>query len=133
MRRKPRSNNCRKRPRPKPSPPAPTMDKRANRLAVIAGLLAAIFLTGCVTPVPNAVKAQLNLEYGRVDGHPLCLDLYPQKHPAGKLPVLLWIHGGSWLQGSKDFCPIAFMATQNLAIVSIDYRLSGTAKFPAQI
>jgi acetyl esterase/lipase len=51
----------------------------------------------------------------------------------GKLPVVVWIHGGSWNSGSKDFCPIGFMAAQNLAIVSMDYRLDTVAPFPAQL
>jgi acetyl esterase/lipase len=68
-----------------------------------------------------------------VDNTSLRLDIYSPKKDEGRLPALVWIHGGSWLEGNRDFCPIAFMATQHLTIVSIDYRLSGQAKFPAQL
>lgn len=96
-------------------------------------ILAALLLAGCVTRLPESVRRQSNIEYARVDGIPLLLDIYSPKEPRGKLPALIWIHGGSWKSGSKDFCPIGFMATQNCAIVSIDYRLSGVAPFPAQL
>ena len=90
-------------------------------------------LTGCVLRLPDTVRRVNDLEYARVNGQPLQLDLYTPKQPVGKLPVLVWIHGGSWKAGSKHFCPIGFMATQNVAVVSIDYRLSETASFPAQL
>jgi acetyl esterase/lipase len=61
------------------------------------------------------------------------LDIYRPKEITKKLPVVVWIYGGAWKSGSKDFCPIAFMATQQLAIVSINYRLDNVAPFPAQI
>lgn len=35
--------------------------------------------------------------------------------------------------GSKDWCPIAPLVTNGIAVASIEYRLSNEAKFPAQI
>ena len=90
-------------------------------------------LTGCAPSLPPTVKAVRDLEYAKVNGQSLRLDLYAPKQPAGKLPVVVWIHGGSWKSGGKAFCPIAFMAAQNLAIVSLDYRLTDVAAFPAQL
>jgi acetyl esterase/lipase len=92
-----------------------------------------LLLCGCAGRLPFSVKVQRNLEYARAGGQPLKLDIYSPKEPTGRLPVVVWIHGGSWNSGSKDFCPIGFMAAQNLAIVSIDYRLTGAAPFPAQL
>jgi len=86
---------------------------------------------GCTPFLPYSVKVQRNLEYAQVDGKPLRLDIYSPRKPMGRLPVVIWIHGGSWNSGDKNFCPIGFMAARNLAIVSIDYRLSETATFPA--
>src|SRR5580692_8033374 len=94
----------------------------------VAGLLA-----GCVQRVPKDVQAVRNIEYGRASGESLLLDIYRPRVMAKKLPVIVWIYGGAWKNGSKDFCPIAFMATQQLAIVSINYRLDSVASFPAQI
>ena len=72
-----------------------------------------------------------NLEYGRVGDRPLRLDIYLPLKPVGKVPALVWIHGGSWSSGGKDFCPINFMARSNMAIVSINYRLTDVAAFPS--
>jgi len=60
------------------------------------------------------------------------LDLYLPKTEK-KLPLIIWIHGGAWLAGSKDGgVPLAYLA-DGYAIASINYRLSQHAIFPAQI
>ena len=101
------------------------------------GLLSCSFLFaalgGCSAGLPVSVKVERNLTYAQVNGAPLHLDLYEPGQPTGKLPVVVWIHGGAWNSGSKNPCPIGFMAAHNLAIVSLDYRLTQTAPFPAQL
>jgi acetyl esterase/lipase len=50
-----------------------------------------------------------------------------------KLPLIIWIHGGAFVVGSKnDTVPLELLS-EGFAIASIDYRLSGDAKSPAQI
>jgi acetyl esterase/lipase len=100
---------------------------------VVAAILFCVLLNGCAPYLPFSVKVQRNLEYAQIGGQSLRLDIYSPRHPVGKLPVVVWIHGGAWNSGSKDFCPIGFMAAQNLAIVSMDYRLDTAAPFPAQL
>ena len=90
-------------------------------------------LCGCASWHPETVKVERDLEYAQAGGRALRLDIYSPKKTAGKVPVLVWIHGGAWNSGDKNFCPIAFMAVQNLAIVSIDYRLAPAATFPAPL
>jgi acetyl esterase/lipase len=96
-------------------------------------LLCGGLFCGCDPGVPSGVQVARNLEYGRPDGVPLRLDIYSPLNPVGKLPVVVWIHGGGWDGGDKNFCPINFMARSNVAIVSIDYRLTGVATFPAPL
>ena len=71
------------------------------------------------------------------DGNPRqMLDFYLPKEKTEKpLPVLLWIHGWAWLQGSKKNPGLAWRAFQlgPCAVVSINYRLTREAKWPAQI
>ena len=81
----------------------------------------------------RSVKVDQNIAFAQVDGRSLGLDIYSPKKTSGKLPVVVWIHGGSWNSGNKDVCPIGFMAAQNLAVVSLDYRLVPAATFPAQL
>jgi len=83
--------------------------------------------------IPPGVKRIADIEYARVDGHPLLLDIYvPEKIPR-PWPVIVWIHGGAWVSGNKDGCSIVSFSAEGYAIVSINYRLTGTAQFPAQI
>lgn len=62
------------------------------------------------------------------------LDIYI---PEGNdlMPCLVWIHGGAWLAGSKDglAAEIDTLLDHGYVVVSIGYRLSSEAIFPAQI
>ncbi|MEW6306039.1 MAG: alpha/beta hydrolase [Verrucomicrobiota bacterium] len=106
-----------------------------SRLVLLAAL--AVSLTGCTTIVKHKVLARVetvrDIEYAQAEGHSLKLDLYRPREFSGRLPVVIWIHGGAWRNGSKDNCPIDFLAARGLAVVSLDYRLSNVATFPAQI
>jgi acetyl esterase/lipase len=101
------------------------------RLSIM--IVLAISLGGCSGRLPSTVQVTRDLEYAQTAGQSLKLDIYSPKISTRKLPVVVWIHGGSWNSGSKDPCPIGFMAASNYAIVSIDYRLSEVASFPAQL
>lgn len=61
------------------------------------------------------------------------LDLYLPKEKGAARPLVIWIHGGAWLNGSKDHCPAAPLFKEGYAVASINYRLSQHAIFPAQI
>ncbi len=75
----------------------------------------------------------LDLPYAEVDGRSLLLDLYVPPQRDAPLPVIVWVHGGAWLAGSKSGGPAIRMAERGYAVASVSYRLSGEAKFPAQI
>lgn len=58
--------------------------------------------------------------------------------PAGcagssRLPLVVWIHGDTWRDGSKADCPIDWLTDQGYAVASVGYRLSDAATFPAQL
>jgi acetyl esterase/lipase len=62
------------------------------------------------------------------------LDLYlPDSASPQPFPLVIWIHGGAWRQGSKDRCPARFLLQEGFAVASINYRLSQHAIYPAQI
>ena len=76
------------------------------------------------------VKVLRDLQYVE-DGHERHrLDLYLPEKAEGRLPVVVWIHGGAWMAGSKEGCPAAPFASQGCAVASINYRLSQHAVFP---
>jgi len=82
-----------------------------------------------------SVQAQQNLTYAVVDSDPLLLDLYLPANTKSPVPLIIWIHGGGWKGGSKENClPLRLGFTERgYAVASINYRLTGTASFPAQI
>ena len=87
--------------------------------------------------LPDNVVMEPDLEYGRAGERSLKLDLLRPKDQGDKvLPVVVAIHGGGWQGGSKEaFRGLAasFAATGNYAAVSVGYRLTGEAIWPAQI
>jgi acetyl esterase/lipase len=63
---------------------------------------------------------------------PLLLDLVVPE-TGTPAPVVVWLHGGGWWTGDRTLAPNLeqFAAETGLAFVSLDYRLSGEATFPA--
>jgi acetyl esterase/lipase len=60
------------------------------------------------------------------------LDLRLPADPKGA-PVVLWIHGGGWLAGSKENPPISGLTAKGYVVASMNYRYSTQAPFPAQL
>jgi acetyl esterase/lipase len=85
------------------------------------------------TRAPEGCTVVRDIVYARAPGKDLTLDIYRPDNATGKLPVIVWVHGGGWQSGSKDRCPAAPLARDGYAVVSINYRLSHEAIFPAQI
>jgi acetyl esterase/lipase len=63
------------------------------------------------------------------------LDLYIPNEGTGPFPVIIEIHGGGFIMGSKsgDISPMLEGVKRGYAVASINYRLSGEALFPAAI
>lgn len=47
-------------------------------------------------------------------------------------PLVVWVHGGGWKGGDKKGGPFRALLNSGFAVASINYRLSGEAKWPAQ-
>ena len=78
-----------------------------------------------------------DIEYARVMGYrPLRMDLLLPPAPCGPVPVVVWIHGGAWLFGSRLYGPgtgpaCRALIERSVAIALVEYRFSGEALFPA--
>ncbi len=81
----------------------------------------------------NDADVQRDIEYRKVDGHSLRLDIYSPKSITFPLPAVLWIQGHRWSRGNKSQTPGVNLVSQGYILVCLDYRLSGEAPFPAQI
>ncbi len=83
--------------------------------------------------VTAAVEAHPDLVYARYGERGLQLDLYRPKARTQPLPAIICIHGGGWSKGSRDSMGslAQALAAKGYVGVTISYRLSGEAKFPA--
>lgn len=86
----------------------------------------------------------IGVEYAQIEGfRPLVADLYLPTASAAALPAVVHIHGGGWRVGRRsslgpladkmDVGLLPRMAAAGYVVMSIDYRLSGEAVFPAQL
>ena len=84
---------------------------------------------------------QADVAYAKLGTRELRLDLYLPAKPNGAnapdgvgsaAPLIIWVHGGAWRAGSKANVPVKHLLKHGFAIASVDYRLSGEARFPAQ-
>jgi acetyl esterase/lipase len=83
--------------------------------------------------LPEGTKALRNLAYV-TNGHDRQkLDLFIPPGATNPLPLIIWVHGGAWLGGSKEQNPALPYLQQGYAVASLNYRLSQHAIFPAQM
>ena len=74
----------------------------------------------------GAMCPQLNGDYtlpDNVDEDCLYLNVYAPEDVGEKLPVMVWIHGGSWQVGTGSNYGPNFYLDKNVIIVTINYRL----------
>ncbi len=111
--------------------------------AVIALVQSLIVLGQTSNPVlglfPEGTTLYGNIPYKNDSLQKHLLDIYLPPKSKGNLPVVLWIHGGAWLSNDK-YADMGYMKktidaiiNNGFALVSIDYRFSTQAVFPAQI
>ena len=82
--------------------------------------------------VPEGVTVHRDIAYVTGGHERQKLDLYIPNE-GENLPLIIWVHGGAWLGGSKErYAPMEYLKS-GYAGASINYRLSQHAIFPAQI
>ncbi|MFI6321466.1 alpha/beta hydrolase fold domain-containing protein [Nonomuraea sp. NPDC050556] len=93
-----------------------------------------------LSPVADASRRYQGLTYALRPGYrPRLLDLTVPEAD-GPVPLVVWIHGGAWLEGDRRYTPPTIPAEllfgslleAGLAVATIDYRHSQEARFPAQ-
>ncbi len=88
---------------------------------------------------PQGTKLHGNIPYNNDDLPKHLLDIYLPANTKGKVPLVIFIHGGAWLSNDK-YADIGYMkktvaeiVSSGYALASIDYRFSTQSIFPAQI
>lgn len=92
---------------------------------------------------PADVRVLADIVYARRGAHALRLDAYlpvdapsaTSAPPTAPLPAIVFVHGGGWRIGTRaEFAPMAIrMARRGYAAVTVSYRLSPEAAYPAAI
>src|SRR3984957_4918534 len=91
---------------------------------------------------PGQVQSLRDVTFAEPLGfRPLTLDLYLPPEGGPKKPVVVFIHGGAWRSRTardggvfRDFpAVLASVAARNYVVASVNYRLSGEARFPAAV
>jgi acetyl esterase/lipase len=83
--------------------------------------------------LPEGSTALRDLPYVKGGHKAQVLDLFLPPKSDKPAPLVIWVHGGAWLGGSKNQCPALFLLARGYAVASVGYRLSQVATFPAQI
>lgn len=105
--------------------------------SLVLGLLG--FL--CASPArAQSCQTFSNLTYATwtaADGtaRPLQMELLVPSGASAPVPVVVWIHGGGWFQGSRLPIPsgVSVLCSRGYAVASVDYRLVPDAIWPAQL
>ena len=84
--------------------------------------------------IPESVSAYRDISYGK-HGRWSLLDLYVPKDVTAPVPVIVSVHGGGWVYGTKEtyvyYC--SDLARRGFAVVNFSYRLAPLHKFPAAL
>ncbi|MCP4507916.1 MAG: alpha/beta hydrolase fold domain-containing protein [Fuerstiella sp.] len=76
-----------------------------------------------------------DIQYAAPGGHSLTLDVFSPEKRRRPTPVIVFVHGGGWRNGDKKSGEknAAWLVDDGFAVVSINYRLTDVAQWPAQI
>ncbi len=117
---------------PPPKPPHGYPNETLLKAAYALGMLK---LIDTRPEVPANLMVHKNIVYKKVDTLALGLDIYEKKGLSGSVPALIFIHGGGWSKGKRsDYLPYLIdFAEKGYVTVTVSYRLSGAAHFPAAV
>jgi acetyl esterase/lipase len=76
-----------------------------------------------------------NITFKVANGYEAKLDVYRPRDAASRTPVVVMIHGGGWMEGSKEqavLSALPFM-TMRFAVVNVEYRRGETSRAPAAV
>lgn len=115
-----------------------------NKLNVLIAFLFIAAISCAQQPSSGAIQGRLskgtiihgNVPYNNDTLKKHLLDIYIPSDTKGKLPLIVFIHGGGWIGNDKyadmNYMPntVNAMLDQGFAVASIDYRFAQDAVFP---
>jgi len=111
------------------------LTRRIALAALLVLALGGLLLFAIALQRSPEIVVERNLVYGRGGDTDLLLDLALLKTGNGSLPVVMFLHGRGWREGSRHDMShfIEGMAGLGYVGVTIEYRLVPAARFPAQV
>ena len=122
------------------------MTKKVMTLAVVLAVAALLAAPGSAlaqlgdtevwaSHLSNEYRVVPNITYGLVNDWETKLDLYLPQGVDGPTPVLLYIHGGGWVGGSKEGNVLRLLPWLEMgwAVANVEYRLGEVSLAPAAV
>ncbi|HIE91333.1 MAG TPA: alpha/beta hydrolase [Acidobacteria bacterium] len=83
----------------------------------------------------NTYRVVPNVTYGVANNRENKVDLYLPRGVDGPTPVLMYIHGGGWVGGSKESSVLRLLPwlEKGWAVVNVQYRLGAVSLAPAAV
>lgn len=117
---------------------------RTFRAVLTAWLCLGAALTGhaqlseaekAVVLLAHHTSVETNIVYKVASGHEAKLDVYRPAHAAGTTPVLMMIHGGGWLFGTKEDSVLYLLPflQMGFSVVNVEYRMGSVSLAPAAV
>ncbi len=105
-----------------------------DRAQTVVCLVALLSVVALATAAGADEKPSLkDIVFAKPDGHKLKLDIFMPAKSKTKPPLVVFIHGGGWRNGSYKRCLTPWLTQHGFAVASVGYRLTHQAKFPAQV
>lgn len=111
--------------------------RKRYRSLRIAVTFASLALAGCQQAYFKALNAASSDTLPRTEvydaGHNLALDVYPARASHGLAPIVVFLHGGSWQRGRREYYRFVgdALSRRGLVVVVPDYRKAPRNRFPA--
>jgi acetyl esterase/lipase len=119
------------------------------RPIIVRGFVLALFAASCgqtalaqlspaatwATHAVNEYQVFPNLTYVTASNYDAKLDIYKRRDASGPQPTLIFIHGGGWVQGSKEQSVLSIVPWLEMGwnVVNVEYRLGRVALAPAAV
>jgi acetyl esterase/lipase len=115
------------------------MKRQLLSLGLLTGMLMVLLCSGAygvqnrLPEIPENITVERDVVYDTRAGHDLTLDIAYPKVNLEAVPAIVHIHGGGWRNGNKSLRQALKYAKRGWVGLSIRYRLSGVACFPAGV
>ena len=85
--------------------------------------------------IANRYRIVPNITYLTANNFEAKLDLYLPRNLTEPSPTLVYIHGGGWVQGSKEVSTLRLLPYLEMgwSVVNVEYRLARTSLAPAAV